>query len=151
MYKLNKLLFKQKHKNYRVVVQLRYIFLLSNLVFDYNPWCSSIFCCSRAWCTKGKGFFVQLVTVEIGWSNDFFVPTNKGLHKSPLVVVFRFLAWPPGKRVSDDCFWSTWSTLGSFNNYVDKMRWVKPIHFINNVCTILIFWKKNPPHQTFPS
>ena len=36
-YKLNKSLFKQKHKNSRVVVHLRYIFLLSNLVFDYNP------------------------------------------------------------------------------------------------------------------
>ena len=35
--------------------------------------------------------------------------------------------------------------------YIEIDIGVKPIHFVNSVCTIFIFWKRDPSHQTFPS
>ena len=41
-----------------------------------------------------------------------------------------------------DCFNDAFSFL---------YKCLKPIHFVNSVCTIFIFWKRDPSHQTFPS
>ena len=74
---------------------------MSNLVFDYNPWCSSVFVVVELDALKANRR--QRIFCSIGHSWDrmkqwlFFPPTKAFI--SP-VVVFRFLAWPPGKRVT---------------------------------------------------
>ena len=33
----------------------------------------------------------------------------------------------------------------------NRSKILKPIHFVNSICRIFIFWKRDPSHQTFPS
>ena len=48
-----------------------------------------------------------------------------------------------------------WSNILLFRTqtacYTKSKYSLKAIHFVNSVCTIFSLWKKDPPHQTFPS
>ena len=46
-------------------------------------------------------------------------------------------------------YYSAWN--GPIFGMSERMWRLKPIHFVNIVCRIFIFWERDPSHQTFPS
>ena len=57
-------------------------------------------------------------------------------------IIMRVRKWKSVKQ-------STNSNILYYHKILTHM--LNAIHFVNSVCTIFSLWKKDPPHQTFPS